>query len=102
MPGEGRPGGISGGFRGKGRVYDQDLTPARYQAIRELQTVDPDATFENCHDSSLGELRLRYRGHAGQGEHEGNRDSAEEEETCEDSSPSSGEGNYRHRNRGEH
>jgi len=86
----------------KADSYDQDLTPARYQAIRELQTVDPDATFENCHDSSLGELRLRYRGHAGQGEHKGSSDSAEEEGTCEDSSPSSGEGNYRHRNRGEH
>jgi hypothetical protein len=67
----------------KSASHDLHLSPAKYLAIQELQTVDPTATFENCRDHSISEIReqthLHMRGghdatDSGTHEHEGEND----------------------------
>jgi uncharacterized membrane protein YgcG len=41
----------------------QNLTPAKYLAIIELQEVDASATFDNCRDQSVNQIRQRTRKH---------------------------------------
>jgi hypothetical protein len=38
-------------------AHGRHMTPAKYLAITELQAVDPTATFENCAEHSIGEIR---------------------------------------------
>jgi len=53
-------------------AHEHHVTPARYLAIRELQEVDANATFENCAGHSIGEIRERTRTHGGN--HHNNND----------------------------
>ncbi len=41
----------------KEEALEENLTPAKYIAIVELQEVDPTATFETCRNSSIGEIK---------------------------------------------
>lgn len=38
-------------------AHAEDLSPAKYLAIIQLKEVDPSATFENCRNHSIGQLR---------------------------------------------
>ena len=44
-------------------AQQQNLTPAKYLAIIELQEVDGSATFDNCRDQSVNQIRQRTRKH---------------------------------------
>jgi hypothetical protein len=54
-------------------AHGHHMTPAKYLAITELQTVDPTATFEDCSGHSIGEIRELINVHSG--EHHGGNDS---------------------------
>jgi len=49
---------------------EHHMTPAKYLAISELQTVDPTATFEACAEHSISEIRESISSHGG-GHHGG-------------------------------
>jgi hypothetical protein len=46
-------------------AHQHHVSPAKYLAIIELQSVDPTVTFESCRGHSVGEIRERTRGHGG-------------------------------------
>ena len=47
------------------RAHEHHVTPAKYLAVSELQTVDPTVTLEGCAGSSIGEIKERTRVHNG-------------------------------------
>lgn len=47
----------------KSCAYDHHISPAKYLAISELQAVDETATYENCADHSIRQIRKRTREH---------------------------------------
>jgi hypothetical protein len=53
-------------------AHGHRLTPAKYLAITELQAVDPTATFEDCAEHSIGEIRRLISAHDGEHHSEGN------------------------------
>jgi hypothetical protein len=53
-------------------AHEYQLTPAKYLAITELQAVDPTATFEDCAEHSIGEIRGLINAHDGEHHGEGN------------------------------
>jgi hypothetical protein len=59
--------------------HDLHLSPAKYLAIRQLQSVDPSATFENCRDHTIGEIKEQTHIHMN-GRHDESDSSAHESE----------------------
>jgi hypothetical protein len=57
-------------------AHGHRLTPAKYLAITELQALDPTATFEECAEHSIGEIRGLINAHGGEHHGEGNTDKA--------------------------
>jgi hypothetical protein len=51
--------------------HEQNVTPAKYLAILELQSYDASVTFESCRDHSLGEIRQETHAHMLDGDHTG-------------------------------
>ncbi len=47
----------------KEAASEENLTPAKYMAIVELQEVDPTVTFETCRNSSISEIKGQMRRH---------------------------------------
>lgn len=58
----------------KTRAHDQNLTPAKYLAILELQSLDPTVTFDSCRDHSISEINQQIHDHKNDGEHESGSD----------------------------
>jgi hypothetical protein len=58
----------------KTHAHDQNLTPAKYLAILELQSFDPTATFDSCRDHSISEINQQIHDHENDGEHESGSD----------------------------
>jgi hypothetical protein len=52
---------VSEGVRSE--AHGQNISPAKYLAILELQKVDPAATVDSCRDHSIGEIREFTREH---------------------------------------
>ena len=46
-------------------AHEHHVSPAMYFAISELQEVDPTATFEDCAEHSITQIRARTRAHHG-------------------------------------
>lgn len=46
-------------------AYGHNLTPAKYLAILKCQEVDPTATFDNCRDHTIDEIRQQTHEHKG-------------------------------------
>ncbi|MDR1538003.1 MAG: 1,4-alpha-glucan branching protein [Clostridiales bacterium] len=58
----------------RNEAHRQDISPAKYLAILELQKVDPAATVDSCRDHTIGEIReLAQEHHVGEGEAENGR-----------------------------
>lgn len=55
----------------KMNALEQNLSPAKYLAILDLQEVDETATFDECRNHSIYEIRQETHAHM-QGEHAGN------------------------------
>jgi hypothetical protein len=55
----------------KTHSHEQNMTPAKYLAILELQSYDASITFESCRDHSLGEIRQETHAHRSDGGHTG-------------------------------
>jgi hypothetical protein len=64
-------------------AHGHHMTPAKYLAITELQTVDPTVTFEDCAEHSIGEIRERINTHGG--EHHGENNTPGIEQSNDDS-----------------
>lgn len=43
--------------------HEENITPAKYLAVLELQAVDPNANFDNCRNNSVGEIKQQTRNH---------------------------------------
>ena len=43
--------------------HSQNLSPAKYLAILELQDIDPTASFESCHNESIEDIKNQTRHH---------------------------------------
>ena len=54
-------------------AHAEDLSPAKYLAIMQLKEIDPTATFENCRNHSIGELRELAETHHNKGNHPDNQ-----------------------------
>ncbi|MDR3053589.1 MAG: hypothetical protein LBU48_07000 [Coriobacteriales bacterium] len=72
----------------KNHAHEQNLTPAKYLAILELQSVDPTATFESCRDHTISEIRQQTHAHAN--ESHGNEGDGHESELASSSDSTSG------------
>ncbi len=57
----------------KNRSHRQNMTPAKYLAIIELQSVDPAATFDRCRGHSISKIKQRTHGHMRRGHGKNNR-----------------------------
>jgi hypothetical protein len=57
-------------FDTKAHSHEQNMTPAKYLAILELQSYDASATFESCRDHSLGEIKRETHRHMIDDSHE--------------------------------
>jgi len=68
----------------KTHAHDENLTPAKYLAILEAQEVDPDATFDNCRDHTISEIKEKTHRHTegGNSDHD-NADSDEKHDESE-------------------
>lgn len=44
--------------------HHENMTPAKYLAVLELQKVDPNASFDSCRSHSIGEIRQQTHDHA--------------------------------------
>lgn len=77
-------------------AHEQNLSPAKYLAILELQEVDPTATVESCRDHTIGEIRALTEEHGGghHGEGNSNAASASEEVQAQGNGAASTEGAY--------
>jgi hypothetical protein len=49
----------------RNEAHGQNISPAKYLAILELQKIDPAATVDSCRDHSIGEIRELTREHHG-------------------------------------
>ncbi|MDR1960942.1 MAG: 1,4-alpha-glucan branching protein [Gracilibacteraceae bacterium] len=47
----------------RNEAYGQDISPAKYLAILELQKVAPAATVDSCRDHTIGEIRALTQEH---------------------------------------
>ena len=54
----------------KAHAHAQNLTPAKYLAILELQSLDPTATFDGCRGRSLSEIKQQIHEHKNGANHE--------------------------------
>lgn len=67
----------------KTHAHKQNLTPAKYLAILELQVVDPTATFDRCRDHTINEIKQQTHEHMNGGH--GNENSGHESESGHES-----------------
>jgi hypothetical protein len=49
----------------RSEAHSQNVSPAKYLAILELQKIDPAATVDSCRGHSIGEIRELTQGHHG-------------------------------------
>lgn len=87
----------------KKQAEEENVSPAKYLAIVELQKVVPDATVEGCKDHSISDIRKEMHNHesethnqetqsGSEGKHRGRSDKASNAGTEENQSHNGGEG----------
>lgn len=83
-------------------AHDYNLSPAKYLAITQLQEVDPGASYEQCAEHSISEIRQLTEEHCN-GHHEEAATEEEEDtaETPEDMEPA-GEKHHGHEEKKHH
>lgn len=54
----------------KSHAHDENLTPAKYLAIQQLQAEDPTVTIDSCRNHTIGEIKRQTHEH--QNQHKGN------------------------------
>jgi hypothetical protein len=59
----------------KSNAHEQNLTPAKYLAILELQKFDFSATFDNCRNHSISEIEQQIHNHRNDSGHGDGNDS---------------------------
>lgn len=71
--------------------HEQNLSPAKYLAILELQSYDPAITFDSCRDESIGEIKQQTHEHMGTGyQEEKGHGNTENHESASENSGASG------------
>lgn len=50
----------------KSHAHDENLTPAKYLAILQLQAEDPTVTIDSCRDHTIGEIKRQTHEHQNQ------------------------------------
>ena len=73
----------------KTHAHEQNLTPVKYLAILELQSVDPTATFDSCRNHSIGEIKKQTRSHMNGGHGNQNNECESAPESNDAQAPSS-------------
>jgi hypothetical protein len=63
-------------------AHGHHMTPAKYLAIEKLLAVDPTATFEECAENSVGEIRARI--HSCDGEEHSDASEGQHDECLEE------------------
>lgn len=87
----------------KKQAEEENVSPAKYLAIAELQKVVPDATVEGCKDHSISDIRKEMHNHksethnqetqsGSEGKHRGRSDKESNAGTEENQSHNGGEG----------
>ena len=67
----------------KTHAHENNLSPAKYLAIKELQEVDPNVTIDECRSHSIGEIKEQTHAHMNAGKHKGNGNTHGTETTSE-------------------
>lgn len=81
----------------KSHSHSQNLTPAKYLAILELQAYDPTATFESCRDHSISDIKQQTHRHMNRGNHQNNNsDEYHSDDTSEHATSSGKHGGNSH------
>jgi hypothetical protein len=74
----------------KAHSHEQNLTPAKYLAITELQSLDPEVTFDGCRNHSISEINRQIHDHKyGAGHEDGT--AGGQADTSENGSPANGQ-----------
>ena len=85
----------------KTHSHEQNITPAKYLAILELQAVDPTVTFETCKDHAINEIKQQTHDHANGSDNGDNEDHESGGENDDEHQTDNGSSNNNHTNQNE-